>query len=84
MTDHTGNVILTCEIDVDVTVNLDAANAAIVNQALSSGNYARINIAGNSVPSSSTGTIMPHSMTFEQFGVNLYANETGTLTINEL
>lgn len=84
LTDTTGNVILTCEVNLDVTIDADAANATAINTALAADKYVQINIVGNSVPTTANTTLMYSTLKFQQFEPDQSQPQTGTITVTVL
>lgn len=82
LTDVTGNVILTCQVDLKIEIDADQANADAINSALAASNSLTIAVVGNSVTASSSNTIIYTNMSFQQTQPAQPDTETGIITIS--
>lgn len=82
LTDVTGNVILTCEVDLKIEIDADQANADAINSALAADSSVTIAVIGNSVPVSSNTTLMYSNLLFQQVEPAESDPQTGTITIS--
>lgn len=82
LTDNTGNVVLTCTVDLKIEIDADQANADAINTALAADNSVTIAIVGNSVPVSANSTLMYSNLLFQQIDPPETDPQTGTITIS--